>query len=422
MTIETELVALVVFYSGLDKETNRYTTQLGKDDLLRLDANFVKWVNHQLLSDGAKKYQLERNYRKLSNYFHSDKAAKYSPEITWLENQLSAGKNDGTCFKTLTFCYEKLTQPTKFKEIEFSGINSIDDCKKWLETLKSKSSTYSSRTLCDSLIDLLDQSNSFFDATGAIKPKGLKALVSFIPVLIASFSTVIVVEELFAIFALYFVVLKGGQKLSKSDYRELKQIGETMQEYSTITALTTTTLLVRVLEMIFWASRHCLTMSLSIGSSILAPLLTSTPTAKANESDTAAEVCRDLALAGKNATPGRKFSTPELKVIAAPFEKYLGLNAQQFFANWRVGGEKRLMVEAFLFHLEVFDRLPISLDVKLNEVQKELNKLRNNEEVYTKKTAEAVDYAQNVIDILQSPSSTELLEYDKPSGQELNTY
>jgi hypothetical protein len=405
MTIERELADLVRLFSAFDKEKKIYTEQLTQDRLLRLDASFTKWINKQLLANGPKKAQIISSYKKLSIYLHPDKVSNGLPEVMWLEQQLSEGKADGICFKTLTSCYEKLTQPDQFKEIEFSGINSVADCRKWFSDLRDKSSTYSSRSLCTSLISLLDQSTDFLDSTGTIKPKALKNLVSFIPVLIASYGTIIVLEELFAIYAVYFLVLKGGQKLSKSDYRELRQVGETMQDYTALTATTTTTLLVRILEMIFWVSRHCLSTTLSIGTQIIGSVLDKNEQAYAESS--VEEICHELILAGQKKDSGILYNTPELKVIAAPFEKYLLLNKQQILGEWRIGGIKRVKVEEFLFHVRVYDKLDWTLEDKLKAIQEKLNCLKENSEVYTCKTAQAIDYAEKVIDILQTTEEEE---------------
>ncbi|RUR07812.1 J domain-containing protein [Legionella sp. km772] len=354
---------------------------------------------------------MDKNYRKLTLSFHPDRSPHYSAEVIWLDQQLSGELLKGGCFKLLSFCYEKLIQPTKFKEVEFSGIHSKEDFKKWLENYKAHTTTYASKSLCDSLIALIDASSDFFDSTGAIKPIALKNLVKLIPVIIAGFGTTLFFEELFLVYAAYYVLLKGGQKLGKTNYQELRQVGQLLQEYTAITAMTTTTLLVRILELIFWTSRHCLTISLEIGTTILAPLLSQTPSTDKAEVD-AAELCKELVLAGEKIQPGIQFDTPELKLIASPFEKYLALNAQQFFGNFRVGQKKREMVDAFLFNLKVLDKLDWCLEQKYLDILQELDKIKQNKEVYTDKTKDAVDYVEEVISVLRSPSITALIPYE----------
>ncbi|APF02731.1 TPA: J domain-containing protein [Legionella pneumophila] len=411
MTIERELKDFVRLYAEWDTTNNCYKSQLDKDTLLRLERDFARFVNQQLLIDGPEKEKIVKNYKRLTLCFHPDHTSGFSPEVAWLEKNLSQSMNNGACFKILGLCYEKLISPEKFKDSGLGDIKSKDDFKQWLESLRSKATTYSGQSFCDSLIDLLDQSSGFFDDTGKIKPKGLRVLLRFIPVVFASYGTFLFAEELFAIYALYFILLKGGQYLESTESSQLKKIGSTLQEISIITATASTTLLVRLLEMTFWASRQFLDASIQIGSAILKPMLPSPETKEKSEFDTAANLCRDLILASHNTSEGMQFKTPELKVISAPLESYLGLNAQQFFGDLRIGREKRLKVEAFLFKMRVLDSLPNPLEEKLVEAQKELDKIKKDAKVFTSNTAKAVKEAEQVISMLQDPDSMQLVVY-----------
>ena len=426
MTIQAELKSLVGIYATFDKEKGCYVSTLDKSSLLKLDGDFIKLINQQLLRDGPEKNNLLNNYKRISRFFHPDRVHFFLPEVTWLEYNLSQGLNDGICFKSLHMCYEKLDSPQNFKKINFADIKNREDCKKWLEKLKSEAASYSSRSFFDSLIDLLDESGSFFDTVGQIKPKGLRTIITFIPILFASFGAIIAAEELFSMYAVYFLVLKGGQYLERSDSLEIKKIGKTLQEISILTATATTTLLVRLLELTFWVSHQCYDTSLLIGSSILKPLIYdySNNTHTNDEHSSGANLCTDLILASQNLSEGIQFKTPELKVVSAPLESYLGLNAQQFFGDWRLGRTKRLEVEAFLFRMRVLDGSPDTLENKLITVQKELNNIKNNKAVYVHggKAAEAIDSAEKVITLLSEsePSPMPLILYSKEEQEAAN--
>lgn len=415
MAIEKELKNFVRLYADWDTTNNCYKSQLDNTTLLRLERDFTRFINQQLLIDGPEKEKIAKNYKRLSLCFHPDHVSGFLPEVTWLEYNLSLGKNNGACFKILGLCYEKLTSPEKFKDTGLGDIKSKEDFKKWLEGLRAKATTYSGQSFCDSLIDLLEQSSGFFNDTGQLKPKGLRVLLRFIPMVFASYGTFIFAEELFAIYALYFILLKGGQYLERTESNQLKKIGQTLQEISIITATASTTLLVRLLEMTFWASRQFLDVSLQIGSAIFKPMLPPPETKEKSESDVAANLCRDLILASQNNSEGMQFKTPELKVISAPLESYLGLNAQQFFGDWRIGREKRLRVEEFLFRMRVLDSLPCPLEDKLTEAQKELDKIKKDTKVFTSNTAKAVQEAEQVISMLQESDSMQLVVYKGPN-------
>ncbi|KTD57943.1 J domain-containing protein [Legionella shakespearei] len=396
MTIEKELQELVRIYAGNDKEK-----KLDKDTLLRLDRDLTRLINQQLLASGPDEEHITRHYRKLSLKFHPDRRTSFSPEILWIEQKLSEGGNNDACFKSLKASYEKLTNPNKFKEMTFADIRTKEDCKQWLEHLKNQAGTYTSRSLYESLIDLLDHSSGFFDDAGQIKTRGIRALVKSMPMIFATYGAFIFAEELLAVYGIYFILLKGGQYLEKSTSLELKQIGRTLQEISSISSTVTTTIMVRLLEMSFWISRQGLQMGLQIGSALLSPMVTVNPDHFETQADPQTTLCRDLILASQNQSEGIQFKTPELKVISAPLEVYKELNSQQFFVGWRTGNAKRVAVDAFLFKMRVLDESPEPLEIKLQVAQKALEVIKKDDAIYNSVTAKAVDRAAQVITLLK---------------------
>ena len=327
----------------------------------------------------------------------------------WLEDNLAQDSGEGICFKTLQSCCEKLTNPGKFKEVSFSDIRNREDCRKWLEKLNGKARTYTERKFCASLMDLLDESGKFFDEVGKIKPRALRTLINFIPLLFASYGAIIFAEELCAVYTLYFLILKGGQRLGQSDSPEVKKLGSTMQEISFTTAAATTTILVRLLEMTFWASHQSYIAALKVGSSLLNPLL-SMPL-------------------DQNPSALRQFKTPELNVIAAPLEKdYARLNSQ-FLGNWRAGEKKRVAFEAFFFKLRILDKEMDTAQNKLIKVEFELNKLKHKDKMYIpgSETAQAIDSTEKIISwLITSESSMRSLDSEltdfEPESLPLLTY
>jgi hypothetical protein len=410
MAIEKELERLVKRYATKDPTNNQYVSQLNENALLGLDRDFCKLINQQLLLNGPQKEKITRQYRKISRYFHPDHGHNFLPEVIWIEQNLSQGRNDGACFKSLLFNYEKLASPENFKDIHFEDIKTDAELRKWLENLRDQSGTYTGRCLYDSLIHLLDQAGGFWDETGHLRPKNLRFLIRFIPMIFVTYGSVIFAEELFAVYALYFLMLKGGQYLEKDSIRELQQVGRTLQDITSITATATTTFMVRLLEMTFWASRQCLDITLQIGSVILHPIMPVSPEERETPSESAMNLCRDLICASKIPKGGKKFQTPELKIISAPIESYSALNAQQFLGNWRAGNAKRIAIEAFLFSLGVLDQLQMPIETKLIEAQKELEKIKKNKEVFNSCTKRAVLESEHVIALLKEPDEIRFAE------------
>lgn len=58
MTIEKELKNFVRLYAEWDTTNNCYKSHLDKDTLLRLERDFARFINQQLLIDGQKKKKL----------------------------------------------------------------------------------------------------------------------------------------------------------------------------------------------------------------------------------------------------------------------------------------------------------------------------------------------------------------------------
>ncbi|WP_115710174.1 J domain-containing protein [Legionella sainthelensi] len=409
MSIETELKTLVSIYASYDEEKKSYLSSLNKENLLRLDADFIRFINKLLLKDGPDKRKIRKNYKAIAVQFHPDHSCTFSPELGWLEQNLSEGRNDGACFKTLMLCYEKLTSPQDFKPIQFDEITTREDLKKWLEMLKNRSRTYTERNFYASLLGLLDESTSYFDEVGKIKPTGLRALVSFLPMVFISFGTFVFAEELFAVYALYFALLKSGQFLESCQSKELQKLGETLQKISAVTATATTTLLVRLLEMTFWASRQFYDASLQIGSALLTPLIAVSSTTQHPEEPSEVSICKELVLASQNQSTVENFRTPELKMIAAPIESYLGLLDQQFFKNWRAGGVKSRSLEAFLLHMRVIDKEgDLEVEEKIKKASERLLLVKQDSNVYNGNTALAVDRADRVISLLKANMANQM--------------
>ncbi len=424
MTIELELNKLVNRFSPFDINEARYTAELDKNlnkkRFLNLEEQFIICLNNQLLENGTQKEAIDKCYRKLRLLLHPDKTSHYSPEIIWLDKTLSGDLEKGGCFKILSFCYEQLTDPNRsqnsnhFKEPESNGINNMEDLKKWVRKHKNKSKTYAAKNLCDSLISLIDESSDFFDASGKIKPSAVKKLVRSIPILIAGFGITLFLEEILLVYVVYFFLLKGGRQLQESDHYELKIGGKLLEKYIGKAGLITTSLLVRLFELIFWTTRNVLTISLDIGSSFFS----SKPIFNKEDVDVD-EIANELIVANERTQSGRQFKSSELKLIAKPFEKYQEDNDLQWFRFLRVGEEKSKKIKKLLFDLHVLDNLNTPLEEKYIDIVQSLNKIKQDEVLYTDTTKIAVDYAEETINALRSLSDIKELSLQASESNDL---
>ncbi|EHL31540.1 hypothetical protein [Legionella drancourtii] len=399
MTIETELKFLVGIYTEFDPEKGCYVGGVSEEERVRLERSFNQLLLKWLLKNGPEKEQVEENYTKLAPLFEMKTNGLLEPEVLWIENVLSCGINDGVCFKTLSLSHQKLIAPENFKNIKFNDIVTRDDLKKWLENFKKQATNYTERSFYESLLSLLNESTEFYDEVGQIKPKGVRVLLSFLPMVLVSIGTVAFVEELFAAYALYFILLKGGQFISRSSSSELQSFGHALQKISTVTATTTTTLLVRLIEMIFSASLQCYVATLQVGSIVLSPLVSS----KLPELFTQESLEQALIKASESRHIGMYFENYKLKLIASPIESRLGLLGQQYFLGYRVGKTKFQTLEYFLVNMRTLDMNSDPIETKLEGVQDLLNKIKKNTVVYSAggETALAINKAQGFLQFLK---------------------
>ncbi|CAM4503514.1 MAG: hypothetical protein LEGION0403_FIIPPAGN_01868 [Legionella sp.] len=356
----------------VEQESPTSNHNLSEEQLFNLERSFNLLFNQQLLHDGAEKKRIEERYNKLLSFFEG--STVLLPEVVWLEQQLSKGLNDSLCKRTLTDCYQRLVTPSNYKELTFAEITNQDDLKKWLENLSAKARTYSERSLYNSLLGLLNESIDYYDEIGKVKPTAINALLSFIPVLLVSIGTLAFAEELLAIYALYFIVLKGGEYIGKTNISELQSFGGTVQQVTSVTAATTTALLVRLMELIFWSSRQCYMATLQVGSTVFEPLFTGT--------DPGENIEEALLKAGENKDGGLLFRNYQLKLIVAPIEVRCSALKEQWFLHHRTGAEKDRVLTRFLSKMRELDQNHDPIEIKLEATQRLLVKLKENKMVY----------------------------------------
>jgi len=389
MTIETALQTLVQRFATFDGTENCYLPTLNNENLLKLDFEFNQVISSFLLGDEPEKKNTEENYRQLISLFT---ASNKSSEINWLEENLS----ESLCRKIVRECYEKLTSPYKFKVIDFNNIYNLNDLEIWLEDLKNNACSYHGQAFCTSLIQLLKESSNFYDDTSRIKPSALRTLVNFMPMALSSYGALLFAKELFALYALYFVLLKGGQFLENSS--PAQQIGTALKELGLVASISTSTLLVRLLEMTFWSARMCLVTSMSLGSAILNPVLENSPQLLVEGGELQNKLGWDLILARQNID--REIKTVELQIISEPLVNYLAKNREQHLRCFRAGSVKGEDVKKFLFKLRSLDLTDISLGDKFKSVRGDILILRTVATTNTGTCKVAIDLTEKIVEFL----------------------
>ncbi len=360
MAFKDDLQVLVKRYADFDEAGQHYEINPGysADERFRshLEGELIKLISQEFTSGSPDFTEITLRYKKLSRIFHPDKL-QLSPEMSWVEKMLSEGQdmNRGSCFKCLRLCYQRL-DPDNREEIKFDQIKSMSDLKQWLQTQKDAATTRTQANLYTCLLQMVEQMAVHNDDSQAIKQNFLRYLMWQLPVLASSLCAYIFVEELLAVYGVCFVTLKLGQQLSRAEGIYWRQIGHKMEDISYSSALYTSSLLARVIEISFWLSNQSYHTSLSIASTLLRPMIGRQHT-ESSASQNAPGDSQALVLKANVTRHAYDFKTPPLKMIATHIEDYLETNAQQWFKPLRPGGEKRVQFKTVMSHLIALDRV-----------------------------------------------------------------
>jgi hypothetical protein len=412
LDLQSDLKILVSLFVGFDYQNECYSETINEAQRgnleWRLSRLLFTWLQgndiNLLLTDELKREQITKNYNELVTYFTVGEDKKPMAEIAWLEMTLSNGACNGTCLDLLTSCYQTLITPDNLKQIKLNEHSTRKDLQIWLKGFRENAVTYTERSFYDSLLGLLEQFNGYYDEVGKIKPVGIRALLSFIPMVLVGAGTITFAEQLFAVYALYFILLKSGQFISRSNATELKVVGTALQKVSTVSATATSAILVHLIEMVFFASLQCYSATLQVGSATLSPLLT---WGAAEEPLLQKSIEEELHEARKESDMGLTFEHFKLKLIAMPIEARYNALGQQYFLGMRTGNAKRLALQEFLFSMQACDHNPDPIDIKLEFIQELIDQVKKENIVYSPagKTAEAIDTAERFLHHLQQTES-----------------
>lgn len=393
MTIETDLKSLITRFSRshLDELNERKRLVLLQEALNQL-------LYKHLLLDGPDKLNIGKNYNKLVPYFDAKSDIPLSDEVQWLDKTLATEGKRSICFETLTLHYQQLTEPEKFKKIEFADISTWADLRRWLINMrdaKNPKPTAGGVRLYNSLLSLLDQASGYLDEVGTIRPAGVSMLLSSLPAVLVSVGTIVFIEELLAIYALYFILLKSGEYIAKGRQHEMRAIGTGMQQFTIVTAATTTAILVRLVEMIFWGAHKSYSGSLTVGTTVLE--LTSGPSNVAEPEEITEQ---DVLSISTHCPRALDIKDPKLRVVAAILEARKGQLSQQYGLRFRLGANKFVAIDDFLKEVRKLDKTSDPIEFKLARVQELIASLKADKVVYAKTTEKAIDTAERFLQFL----------------------
>lgn len=410
---------------------------------LRLAQGFKQ----QLLKQKDTSYPLDKSQldvnRSLSEFYVCKENNQLMAPINWLNFQLGSNQQEDVCKQIINTCYYEIVQTEAFSKPSFHTVSGSKELRKVLVAMVSGNHSQSKSSLIISLINLVDESIRYENQTEQVQKKKLAELLKQVPYILSGLSVGFLAKELLTVYAVCYVLHKGGNKLDQVSQRHLRIIGNAMQELGKDGALTASIILVRITGLIFWASNKSLSKGVQVASSLMgqparvpAPLTagessragassssvprptsylgklpffsgsssTSEPSIMLltdqpeNEDSFLEELKEVVALDDKKSL---SFETLEYKLIAAPLQAYLALNAKQYFKAYRPGLEKGNVIQGVLFNLKYKDKSDCTLIDKLNYAQEELLKIKTNTAIYVpeSKAAKAVDQSQMLIDL-----------------------
>ncbi len=412
MTIESSLTKLVDSYVIFDEQQGCYQGVITPQQLVALEEEFALLLNGHLVSSGTKKEQITARYNQLKNIFE---VQNLSPALLWLENALSKGINSGACLQKLEKCYQRLVPQSGNQIIsKFNGMKTRQGLQKLLMNARDGAQSTQQRDLFVTLLNSLDEINGYYDDVGKVKKKSLRILLKFMPVVLTGLGTMVVAEELFAAYAFYFILLKSGQLISKSDADNLSAVGNSLQKVSIISFNTTSKMLARCVEMVFWGSRQGYLATVQSASALLEPF---THEKQKNDENIAEELTKLL----PKLKEGLQFKNPQLKLIAMPIEEKSGSLEGQHFLSLRTGKHKLQVLDKLLKNMQECDQSSETIEEKFIAFEHWITVIKNNKHVFYNTTAEVINKAEQfLIYLRENPDFLQNTQIQEVYSEETN--
>ncbi|MGQ3888195.1 hypothetical protein ACQUW5_04065 [Legionella sp. CNM-1927-20] len=376
-SLKQSLTDIVSAYTQYDLSTKSYhSKQLSAAELQKLEVQLITLFSQFLTTEGVEENEINKQHKILRGLFHPDKLVIAAPEIQWLEHSLSAGANNGICFKLIDSCAEELKQPKINKEdFIFSeddlGSLHIDELIRQLKQIRKQAVTLTQQALINSTITLLQNIKRFQSTTEQFEPGWLKTILDSLPYITSGFCIGLYLKELSLLYAILCLIAKGGSWLQKGDIRGWRALGEMTREVSGVISNAATTLMLYFISMNFSAMNTAYYIGFEACSKIFQLIgLSETrqiPSAYVNS---------QALILPQHFLPGKfNFETLELKLITLKLEQYQDQQKQQYFASWRRGCKKSSLIERVFQQLKLIDLKPISVSEKLIEANTIINNL-----------------------------------------------
>ncbi|MDI9817699.1 MULTISPECIES: hypothetical protein [unclassified Legionella] len=409
-----ELAILIKEYADYDEEKCSYENkrELTLNDRQKIEASLIGLISQYLSQNGLQESAIDAQMKKLQLLFHPDKYSGSLPENKWLQYVLSEGSIErGSCFHLVGLCADKLKHPENhnFYKSEFEGISTMDVLIAELEKRKGYAKTFTQRALLESVLAMLQTSTAYHQTVEERVPGvWTKKIINVMPYLTTGYCIGFFLEELALLYAVTFVLSKGGKWLEQSGSSHCQMIGHVVSLFSNTISNAIMALLARLTELNLLMVKGAMNLTIDTGEGIYKLLVASSEKAASNESKP--EECRALMLAPQNLLGGLPFKSFELKLAARPLESKLEELGQQWFIHWRLGNTKMQAIKKALDSLCQLDaNSNEGIAVKLEKAQEIIEGLADDKAINTEGsgTQRAIQTARDILQLLLKSDNPE---------------
>ncbi|KTC95792.1 hypothetical protein [Legionella erythra] len=384
---DEELTNLVKTFA--DYDNNAYHSKKTTSPQ-QVEAQAVALFTQYMTQDGFEPDAINKHYKTLARWFHTDKLHSETAEKKWLNAVLSTPESNGGAFKVIGYVREKLLKPKEKKGNYFADVSSMEDLLDQLKAEKEGAATRTQRALMQSIIDVLESARGYHDTVSSDNPLWLQGVLHSLPYISGGICVGFYVKELALLYASIYLISASGQWLHGSSKTRWQVLGKQMQSFSVTLENAVMALLGSLVNLNYTALYQIRHIGAGLGNVLyyyLVPAIAEKPAMEKTE-EKKSPVSEQNALmlqltpsstAEKTLAPqhllgGAEFSTLEGKLVALPLEEYKKKQQRQYFSTWRLGDTKGKVLAEAITALQRLDEAPVSVE-KFKKIESHLNQV-----------------------------------------------
>lgn len=377
-----ELNSLVKMFAV--HQNGAYTIPEQQAQLQKIESCAMTLFTHHMVKEGFKAESINKQYKALARWFHTDKLIDTTPERKWLDAALSGPGQEGGAFKLIRHVHQELL---KSNESNFFNVSGMDELLGLLKTRKEKAATLTQQTLIQSIIDVMQSAQAYHTGVSSDNASLIKGVLHGLPYISGGICVGFYVKELALLYASIYLLSTGGQWLAHSSETRWKMLGRQMQTFSTRLNNAVLALLSSLARLNFVSLHHIKCIGSGMGTALyhyLVPAIEEKPALeKTNPSvldhgeHHVASGDNALILAPQHLFGGKEFTSLEVKLIALPLEHYKTKQEKQYWGTWRQGHTKNKKLTEAVTQLQHLDKETLGAE-KFKKIEAHLRAVADN--------------------------------------------